>query len=129
MQELSKTISQAISKYDNTLVAGYLNIDASGSVGLNDFSELIDTFNLINLVKTPTCFKITRVTLLDVSLRNKPNPLQKTGVCKTGLSYCHEMVFTTFRSTFIRLPPKIIKYRNYKDFSENIFCHELDQHC
>ena len=37
------------------------------------------------------------------------------------------MVFTIFRSTFIRLPPKIIKYRNYKGFNENIFCHELEQ--
>ena len=38
------------------------------------------------------------------------------------------MVFTIFRSTFIRLPPqKIIKYGNYKGFNENIFCHELDQ--
>ena len=24
-------------------------------------------------------------------------------------------------------PKKIIKYRNYKVFNENIFCHELDQ--
>ena len=37
------------------------------------------------------------------------------------------MVFTIFRSTFIRLTPKIIKYRNYNGFNENIFCHELDQ--
>ena len=37
------------------------------------------------------------------------------------------MVFTIFRSTFTRLPSKIIKYRNYKGLNENIFCHELDQ--
>ena len=60
-QELSKTVSQAINKYDNILVAGDLNIDVSGSKGLNDnhFSELIDTFNLKNLVKTAACFKTT----------------------------------------------------------------------
>ena len=66
-------------------------------------------------------------TLLGVLLTNKPNSLQKIGVCETGLSDCRKMVFTIFRSTFIRLPPKIIKYRNYKVFNENIFCHELDQ--
>ena len=37
------------------------------------------------------------------------------------------MVFTIFRSTFVRLLPKIIKYGNYKGFNKNIFCHELDQ--
>ena len=61
-QELPKTVSQATNKYDNILVAGDLHIDVSGSKGLNDnhFSELIDTFNLTNFVKTPTCFKTTR---------------------------------------------------------------------
>ena len=37
------------------------------------------------------------------------------------------MVSTIFRSSFLRLPLKIMKYRNYKDFNENLFCHELDQ--
>ena len=107
-QEISKIISQAINKYDNILVAGDLNIDVSGSKGLidNHFSELIDTFNLTNLVKTPACFRTTRGTLLDVLLTNEPNSLQKTGVCETGLSDCHKLVFTIFRSTFIRLSPK-----------------------
>ena len=119
-QEISKIISQAINKYDNILVAGDLNIDVSGSKELidNHFSELIDTFNLTNLVKTPTCYKTTRETLLDVLLKKKPNSLQKTGVCETGI---------IFRSTFVRLSSKIIKYRNYKGFNENIFYHELDQ--
>ena len=50
-QEISKTISQAINKYDHILVAGDLNIDVSGSKGLidNHFSELIHTFNLTKL--------------------------------------------------------------------------------
>ena len=118
-QETSKTLSQAINKC-NILVAGNLNIDVSGSKGLTDnhFSELIDTCNLTNLVKTPTCYKTTRETLLDVLLKKKPNSLQKTGVCETGI---------IFRSTFVRLSSKIIKYRNYKGFNENIFYHELDQ--
>ena len=84
-QKLSKTISQAISKYNNILVAGDLNIDVSGFKGLNDnhFSELTDTFNQANLVKTRTCFNTTRGTLLDVLLRMKPIPFEKTGVCET----------------------------------------------
>ena len=87
----------------------------------------IDTFNLTNVVKTPTCFKTTRGILLDVLLTKKPISSQKTSVCKTGLSDCHKMIFEIFRSIFIRLPPKIIKYRNYKGFNEKFFCHELDQ--
>ena len=83
-KELSKTISQAINKYDNSLVPGDLIIDVSGSKGLNDnhLSEIINTLNLTNLVKTPTCFRTTRGTLLDVLLTNKTNFFKKTGVCE-----------------------------------------------
>ena len=62
-QELSKTVS---SVYDNILVAGDLNIDVSRSKRLNDnhLSEMIDTFKVTNLVKTPTCFKTARGNLV-----------------------------------------------------------------
>ena len=91
--------------------------------GLNDnhFSELTDTFNLTNLVKISTCFKTTRGTLLDLLLTNKPNPLQKTGICETGLSDCHKMVFTIFRSTFIKLPPKLLNIETIKVLMKTFF--------
>ena len=99
------------------------------SKGLTDNhpSKLIDTLTPRKLVKTPTCFKTTRRTLLDMLLTNKPSSFQKPAVCETGLRGCHKLVFLNFRSSFIRLLLKIIKYRNYKGFNENIFCHELDQ--
>ena len=62
------------------IFAGDLNIDVlSGSKRLNDnhFSELIDIFNLTNLVKTPTCFKTTMGTLLDVFSQMSPIPYKK----------------------------------------------------
>ena len=74
-----------------------------------------------------TCFKSSKGTLLDVLLTNKPKSFQKTFVCETGLSDCHKLVATIFRSTFIKLPPKVVKYRSYKNFDENKFCHDLDQ--
>ena len=91
------------------------------------FSDLKDTYNLPNLVKSATCFKSSKGTLLDVLLTTKPKSFQKTFVCETGLSDHHELVATIFRSTFMKLPSKIIKYRSYKNFDENKFCRNLDQ--
>ena len=65
--------------------------------------------------------------MLDVLLTSRPGCFQKTTVCETGLSDCHSMIFPVFRSTFVKLPPKTIKYRSYKNFSEPNFCQELDQ--
>ena len=58
------------------------------------------------------------------------NSFQKAFVCETDLSDYHMLVAkiaTIFRSTFIKLPPKIVKYRSYKNFDENKFCRDLDQ--
>ena len=85
------------------------------------FSDLNDTYNLSNLLKS------SNGTLLDVLLTNKPKSFQKTFVCKTGRSDCHKLVSTIFRLTFIKLPPKVAKYRSYKNFDENKFCLDLDQ--
>ena len=50
---------------------------------------------------TQTCFNTTKETLLDVLLTNKPNPLQKTSVCETGLGDYYKMVFTVFLSNLL----------------------------
>ena len=90
-------------------------------------SDLKDTYNLSNLEKLATCFKYSKGTLLDVLPTNKPKSFQNTFVCETRLSDCHKLVATIFRSTCIKLPPKVLKYRSYKNFDENKFCHDLDQ--
>ena len=118
-----------MNKYDNYIIAGDLNINMLDPKchGNSRFSDLKDTYNLSNLVKSATCFKSSKGTLLDVLLTNKPKSFQKTFVCKTGLSDCHKLVAMIFRTTFIKLPPKVVKYRSYKNFDENKFCRDLDQ--
>ena len=78
-------------------------------------------------MKDKNCFKNKDGTLLDVLLTNKPNSFQKSVTTETGLSDCHKLVSTVFRSTFIKFPPKTIKYRSYKTYDKQNFLHELDQ--
>ena len=84
-------------------------------------------YDLTNLVKVPACYKNLKGTLLDVLITNRPNSFQKTIVCETCLCDCHMLISITLRSTFIKLPPKTVKYKSYKNFNETIFLHELDQ--
>ena len=128
-EDISNSLCLIVNKYDNVLLAGDLNINLLDpkSDTQNHFSDLRDTFSLTNLVKHKTCFKNTDGTLLDVILTNKPNSFQRTEVTETGLSDCHKLVSTFFRSTFVKIPPKIIKYRSYKTYDKQNFLHELDQ--
>ena len=118
-----------VNNYENNFLAGDLNINLldSKSDSNNHFSVFRNMYDLKNIVKVPTCYKNLKGTLLDVLLTNKPNSFQKTIVCETGLSDCHMLIATTLRSTFLKLPPKTVKYSSYKNFNETVFLHELDQ--
>ena len=123
-EEISNSLFLIVNKYENFVLAGDLNINLSDpkSDTQNHFSDLRDTFALTNLVKDKTCFKNKDRILLDVLLTNKPNSFQKCVTTETGLSDCHKLVSTVFRSTFIKRPPKTIKYRSYKTYDKQIFC-------
>ena len=60
-------------------------------------------------------------------LTNKPLSFQKTIVTETGLSDFHKLISTFFKSHYTQLKPKIIKYRNYKNFEERAFLEDLEK--
>ena len=81
--------------------------------------------NLTNLIKTETCFTKSNESLIDLFLTNKLLSFQKTRVTETGLSDYHNLISTFFKSHFIRLRPRVITYRHYKKFDENVFLNDL----
>ena len=51
---------------------------------------------------------------------------QKTHVTETGLSDCHKLISTFFKSRFLKAILKVIKYRNYKNLDKNNFLNDLN---
>ena len=45
---------------------------------------------------------------------------------ETGLPDFHKLVVTVLKSTFPKSPHKIIKYRSYKNFSNDLFWDDLN---
>ena len=84
-------------------------------------------FNLTNLIKPETCFTKSHKSLIDLFSTNKRLSFQETHVTETGLSDCHKLISTFFKSHFTRLRPKVITYRNYKKFDENHFLNDLQK--
>ena len=60
-------------------------------------------------------------------LTNKPHCFQKTSTVVTGLSDFHKMIISCLKTTFKKIPPKKIIFRDYKKFDEQNFLHDLDQ--
>ena len=73
-------LKPSCNKYDNIFFARDLNTDVLDSKCdvNNHFSILMDNFDLKNMVKSLTCFKSIKGTLIDILLANKPICFQKT---------------------------------------------------
>jgi hypothetical protein len=111
-----------VSKYDHILLLGDFNVTVSDKV-MYDFCE---SYNLKSLISTPTCFKNPEnPSCIDLCLTNTPRSFQNSCVIETGLSDFHKMTVVVNKSSFQRLKPKVIIYREYKNFTNESFLSEL----
>ena len=110
------SLSKAILKYENLLNMGDFNIEMkSENLGY-------DKINLTNLIKSETCF-----TKNHESLINTPWSFQNTHLSETALSNCHKLITAFLKTNFSRLRPKVLSYRNYKNFDESKFLNDLSK--
>ena len=64
-------------------------------------------------------------TCIDLILTNRPSYFQRSKAFETGLSDFHLLTITEFKTSFQKREPKIIKYRDYKNFDNNKFRSEI----
>ena len=60
-------------------------------------------------------------------LNNRPNCFQKTSTVVTRLSDFHKMIISCLKTSFKKIPPKKIIFRDYKKSDEQYFLYDLDQ--
>ena len=126
---MSKSLDPIISTYDNVILMGDININLHNKncPKFKKFETFYDTFSLKNLIKSQTCFQADIPTSLDVILTNKNRSFINSNVVITGLSDWHGMVTTMTRTCVKKLPPKIIKYRSFKNFNEQNFLRDIKE--
>ena len=110
--------------------SGYEKVLVSGDFNMEDDEEVLQEFlfeqNLKNLVKQPTCYKsVDNPSCIDLFLTNTSPSFQHTATVETGLSDFHKMVVTVMKTTFPKAQPKIVYYRDYKNFDLPKFRAEL----
>ena len=83
-------------------------------------------FDLASLVKDPTCFKNpTNPSCIDLFLANRKGYFKNTIVTETSISDFHKMIITIMKSKMPRCKPKVISYRDYRNFNENGFVYDV----
>ena len=73
-------------------------------------------------MKVPTCFKNPdKPTFIDLILTNQPNLFQHSSAFDSRLSDFHLLTASKFKVGRQKLTPKIIAYRDYKNFENAKF--------
>ena len=122
---LGQNLGHYLPSYDNIMVLGDLNSEPHE----DDMSEFCSLFNLKNLIKVPTCFKNPdNPSCIDLILTNHPHCFQNSTTIETGLSDFHKLTVTVMKTSFRKMPPKVVMYRNYKHYSKNKFCDDMNSY-
>ena len=121
-----RNIGQALDiytqNYDKVFLAGDFNAEEKDII----LNNLMDLYDLQNLVKENICFKsVENPSCVDLSLTNCSNSFQSIFVISTGISDCHKMIITVLKRTFKKARPKEIIYRSYKNFDNYVFRKDL----
>ena len=122
LNSLSKVLDFYSSKYENFIVMGDFNVECSNEY-LDNFCQC---YNLESINREPTCFKsLTNPSCIDLILTNRPNLFYHSKVIETGLSDFHKLVASVLKIELKKQKPKIVFYRNYKKFDNELFRTEL----
>ena len=120
---LSTALDKLCKDYENIILHGDFNVE----VEEKNKSEFVSVYNLTNLVKQKTCFKILEnPSCIDLFLTNSPRSFQKSSVFETGLPDFHKLTTTVLKHYFPKLKPKVVNYRDYWKFRNDEFRAELD---
>ena len=74
------------------------------------------------MISEPTCYKnLDKPTCIDLMLTNCPGFFQSSCVIDTGLSDFHNMIVTVMKTSYWKIKPRIMNYRDCKSFSNERF--------
>ena len=122
LSAVEKNLDHYLPAYDNLILLGDFNCEMREDV-MKNFCSLYD---LSCLIKAPTCFKnAENPSCIDLILTNRPRNFQNSSLIETGLSDFHKLTVTVLKTNFRKMPPQIVRYRNYKQFSSANFYQEL----
>ena len=118
LRQLQKQLEAASERYRHFLVMGDFNADVSDP-SMTSFGTL---FKLKSIMKELTFYKNPdNPSCISLFITNCLRSFHNTCLYETGLSDFHKLAVTILRTSFEPLSPKIIKYRNNKNFDEDKF--------
>ena len=102
----------------NIVILGDYNYDF---LKKNDLSNACVSFDLHNIIKSPTRSITQRGTLLDLWLITQPERFKKSLILECWLSDCHNLICVTTKLTVPNASQNVIRYRSFKNFVDQYY--------
>ena len=119
-------------KYKNIVIVGDLNCDLTRTItGTiesplgNKLFNLLAQFSFVVVNNEATRVTGTSSTLIDLIATNNENFISNTKNLDLRISD-HNLVYAAVKTKLKRLPPKIIRIRNFKHFSQEDFVRDME---
>lgn len=127
-QEFKNTLDKCVSLFDRYMVIGDLNYDLLCETKGKPLLNIMELFNLSNLISKPTCFmKNSKPSLLDVILTNSKTQCIRTLNFATGISDCHNIISTVINNQIPINEKQRIQYRSYKSIDIDALNDEIKE--
>ena len=121
---IGKTLDSDVRIYDNFLVDENFNSEIFKS-SLHEH-EFYSIYNLHNLCDKATCYKNPEdPSCTDLFLTNSPRSFRNIQIIETRLSDFHRLLATVLKMYLPIDQPKVITYKDYKNFDNKCFLEEF----
>ena len=122
LEQIKKALDIYSKKYENILLMGDYNVDVKET----NMKVFCNQHKFKALNEEPTCFKnFNNPSCIDLFLTNSSKSFEICFTLETGMSDFHKLIITILKVKPDKLPPRIIKYRDYKNFESNAFNNKL----
>ena len=120
---ISAALEKLCADYENIILLDDFNV----KVKEKNIPDFMSTYNLKSLVKQKTCFKNPdNPSCIDLILTNSPRSFQDSSMFERGFSDFHKLTIKVLKQYFPKPKPKIVNYRDYRNFRNEEFRTELD---
>ena len=127
--EIQRLIENIDGENKEMILVGDLNCDLLPNIRLhhtNRFLDIVNLFQLTQIITEPTRVTANTETLIDLFLTNKPENISNSGVVHLGISD-HSLIYGCRKISFCKNPPKLVESRNFKYYKSSEFKNDLTE--
>ena len=124
LTEIGKDLGIFSANYDNFILLGDFNSEPKEQY-VKDFCHV---YKCKNIIIENTCFKNPdNPSCIDLFITNRPTCFNGSMTIETGLSDFHKMTISVMKIFYKKQRPNIIRYRNYKNFNNELFISDVEE--